>query len=194
MCSYSPSRTPKLLAAEQPSIRECWIPLKKYTPCPWAKENPQQDGRRGEIAFRIKPQTHQSCLEGSNKTLCALGDSTESEPDLFECLSVSCGGTGQQWPDVGTGAWGARDLGMAVALLEAVAIYPTIEPPELTQDWGNRLLEGTNKTFCTPEPRDPTETVPELCLSVSCGGMGQQWPASGAAILGAADLGMAEAL
>ena len=33
---------------------ECWIPLKKDTPCPWAKETPQQDSRTGEIAFRIK--------------------------------------------------------------------------------------------------------------------------------------------
>ena len=24
---------------------------------------------------------------------------------------------------------------------------------ELPQDWGNRLLEGTNKTLCTPGPR-----------------------------------------
>ena len=24
---------------------------------------------------------------------------------------------------------------------------------ELAQDWGNRLLEGTNKTLCTPGPR-----------------------------------------
>ena len=24
---------------------------------------------------------------------------------------------------------------------------------ELIQDWGNRLLEGTNKTLCTPGPR-----------------------------------------
>ena len=31
-----------------------------------------------------------------------------------------------------------------------------------------------------------TETEPELCLSVSCGGMGQQWTATGA--LGTADL------
>jgi len=31
--------------------------------------------------------------------------------------------------------------------LEEVAINPTIEMPELTQDWGNRLLEGTNKTL-----------------------------------------------
>ena len=37
----------------------------------------------------------------------------------------------------------------------------------------------------------PTETEPELCLDVSCGGTGQQWPAPGAGALGAADLGIA---
>ena len=61
----------------------------------------------------------------------------------FECLSVSCRGTGQQWPAPMAGALSAVDLGMTQALLEEV----TIEPPELTQDWGNRLLEGTNKTL-----------------------------------------------
>ena len=40
-----------------------------------------------------------------------------------------------------------------IALLEEVAINPTIEPPELTQEWGNGLLEGTNKTLCAPESR-----------------------------------------
>ena len=65
-----------------------------------------------------------------------------------------------------------------------VAINPTIEPPELTQDWGNRLLEGTNRTLCAPGPRDSTETETELCL-------GQQWTAVGAGALGAGDLGMA---
>ena len=44
---------------------------------------------------------------------------------------------------------------------------------------------------CTPGPRDPTETEPELCLSVSCGGTGQQWTAAGTGALGEADLGMA---
>ena len=34
-----------------------------------------------------------------------------------------------------------------------------------------------------------TDTHTELCLSVSCGGMGQKWPATGAGTLGAADLG-----
>ena len=42
---------------------------------------------------------------------------------------------------------------------------------ELTQDWGNRLLEGTNKTSCTPRPRrkeqgPPQETDPDSPVSV----------------------------
>ena len=48
---------------------------------------------------------------------------------------------------------------------------PTIELPELTQEWGNRLLEGTNKTSCTPRPRrkeqgPPQETDPDSPVSV----------------------------
>ena len=37
---------------------------------------------------------------------------------------------------------------------------PTIEPPELTQDWGNRLCNGTNRTCVHQDPgernNDPT--------------------------------------
>ena len=83
MHSSSPVRTPQLqLTAEQSSTGECWIPQKKDTPHTRAKENPQEDGRRGEIAFRVKPHTCQRCSEGSNKTLCTPGDPTETEPDL----------------------------------------------------------------------------------------------------------------
>ena len=60
---------------------------------------------------------------------------------------------GQPWTATGAGALGAADLDMAYALLEEVAINPTIELPELTQDWGNRRLQGTNKTLCAPGPR-----------------------------------------
>ena len=74
-------------------------------------------------------------LRGLKQTLYAPGpvDPTETETKL--CVSASCGGTGQQWTAAGAGALGAADLGMAKALLEEVVIYPTIEPPELTQDW-----------------------------------------------------------
>ena len=37
--------------------------------------------------------------------------------------------------------------------MEEVSINPNIEPSDLTQDWGNRLLEGTNKSLCTVGPR-----------------------------------------
>ena len=47
----------------------------------------------------------------------------------------------------------AADLGMQHALLKEVPTNPTIELPELTQDWGKRLLEGTNKILRTPGPR-----------------------------------------
>ena len=53
------------------------------------------------------------------------------------------------------------------------------------------MLRGLKQTLCAPGPRDPTKTEPEQCLSVSCEGTGQQWPASGAGALGAADLGIA---
>ena len=53
------------------------------------------------------------------------------------------------------------------------------------------MLRGLKQTSCAPGPRDPAETETELCLSVSCGGKGQQWTAAGAGALGAADLDMA---
>ena len=48
-------------------------------------------GRRGKIAFRIKPHTHQRCSEGSNKTLYAPGprDPTKTEPGLPLSVWVS---------------------------------------------------------------------------------------------------------
>ena len=73
------------------------------------KGEPQQDCRRGKIMFKIMPEI----LEGLKQTLCAPGprDSTETEPEL--CLSVSCGGMGQQWPASGAGALGAAGQGIA---------------------------------------------------------------------------------
>ena len=113
MCSSSPARTPKLqLTAEQPSTGKCWIPPKKYTPYPGAKKKPQQDGRRGEITFRIKTYNGLRCSEGSNKTLCARGNSRDRARPVFECLSVSCEGTSQKWTAARAGPLGAADLGM----------------------------------------------------------------------------------
>ena len=38
-------------------------------------------------------------------------------------------------------------------LLEGIAFNPNVEPSEFTQDRGNRLLEGKNRTQCITGPR-----------------------------------------
>ena len=84
-CAHPPVRAPKLqLAAEQPSTGECWIPPKKDTPRLRSKKKPQKDGRRGEIAFRIKPHTCLRHLEGSNIP-CAHQD-----PETPQRLNQTC--------------------------------------------------------------------------------------------------------
>ena len=46
-----------------------------------------------------------------------------------------------------------------------------LTPPIFTQDWRNRLLEGTKKTSCAPEPRrkeqSPHKRLTQTCLWVS---------------------------
>ena len=212
-----------VLADEQPSTGECWIPPKKDAPCWRAKEKPQQDGRCGEIAFRIKPHTWQRCLEGSNKTLCP--PVPEAPQRLGQtCLWVSEGllwGTGQQWPAAGAGALATANLGHAACGISPLGgghrtikqthklqnyytketlsllkkfLGPTTDFPtcgsgkgtenplgiwlwvwdlttELLQDWGNRYLEGTNKTLYAPGPRRkeqwPHQRLTPTCLWVS---------------------------
>ena len=48
------------------------------------------------------------------------------------------------------------------------------------------MLRGLKQTLCAPEPRDPTGTETELCLSISCGG--RQWSATGTGALGMAEV------
>ena len=125
-------------------------------------------------------------LRGFKHALCAPGhrDPTETETEL--CLGVSWGDTGQQWAATGAGALGAVDLGMAYTLLEEVTINPTIEPQELTHDWGNRLLEGTNRTCAHQDPGEKSSDhtrdwcrLARECPGVSGRGVGRRWPAAG---------------
>ena len=55
--------------------------------------------------------------------------------------------------------------------MEEVAINPTIEPPKLTQDWENRLLEGADKNLVCNRTQEkgavtPQKTDPDLPMSV----------------------------
>ena len=92
---------------------ECQIPPKKDTLCPRSKEKPQQDGRRGEIVFRIITHICQRCSQSSNITFCTAGPRDPTRDwarPAFEHLSVSWGDTGQLWPSMGTGALAAANL------------------------------------------------------------------------------------
>ena len=113
---HSPAlvRTPDLqLTAGQASTGEHWVPPKKDTSHPRAKEKTRQGGRRGKITYRIKP-IWPKVLGGLTQNLgCtrAQGPHKRLSQTCLECLNVSCRGAGQQWPAVGTGDLAAADLG-----------------------------------------------------------------------------------
>ena len=101
-------------------------------------------------------------------------------------MSISSEGTGQQWPATGIAALDAADLGVVQALLEEVAINPTTELPELTQDWEIDSWRAQTEPCEHRDPgersSDPTRERSRLgqeCPGVSSGGVGRWWPASG---------------
>ena len=83
--------TPCPRAKEKPQqdIR-CWSSgcmalewLSGDTPCP-RSEKPQQDGRKGKFTFRIKPHSLQRCSEGSKKP------SVHQDPETPQRLRQNC--------------------------------------------------------------------------------------------------------
>ena len=131
-------------------------PIKKDTPSPRAKEKLQQDGKRGEITIRNKHVNCLRCSEGSN-LVCTSTPRLHWDwaRTVFECLlqryssAVSC--------CRGRGS-GCSRPGYGISPLGGSRINPTIEPLELMQNWGNRLLEGTNRTVCVlGQKKDPAE-------------------------------------
>ena len=54
-----------------------------------------------------------------------------------------------------------------------------------------RDAQRAQKKPCAHQDLETPQRLSQLCLSVSCRGMGQQWTAAGAGALGATDLGMA---
>ena len=142
----------------------------KDIPHPRAKEKPQQDGRRGEIMFRIKPHTCQSCSEGSNKT-CAHQETPQrlSQTCLwaFECLLQGYGSAVACRRGRGSGY---RRPGYGISPLGGGRLNPTIEPPELTGLGKQTLGEHKQKLVLTRTQENgavtPQGTDPDLPVSV----------------------------
>ena len=92
-------------------LRGAEVTLRRYHMSK-GKEKPQQNGRRGETAFRIKPHTCQRHSEGSNIP-CAHQDSETPYRLRQNCVECLLRGTGQQWAASGAEVLGGVDLGMA---------------------------------------------------------------------------------
>ena len=68
------------------------------------------------------------------------------------CLSISCGGMGQQQTATGTGALGAADVGMAYTLLEEVIINPTIDCQNLHRTGATSSWRAQTKAYVHQDP------------------------------------------
>ena len=183
------ARTPKLqLPAEQPSRGECWIPPRKDTSCPRAKEKPQQDGRRGKILNRINPYTCQRHLEGSKKknlvsTRRPHRDWTRPgfEGLRFGSAVACCRGRGS----------GCCSPRCGISLLGGGHHYPDHRTARTYARLGNTDCRRAQTKPCANQElgeksSDPTRKWPRLareCPGFSSRGVGQRWPAAGSGAL-----------
>ena len=113
MCSSSPARTPKLqLTAKQPSSGEWWIPPKKKIPhAQGQRRSPSKMVEGAKSRLESNPIITREAQSVQNLVHTRNPHRDWARP-AFECLSISCGGTGQQWPAAGAGTLGAADLGV----------------------------------------------------------------------------------
>ena len=82
-----------------------------------AKEKPNKTVGGTKSCLESNPTPIRDTWKAQNKTLCTPGPrdlARDSARSAFECLSVSCGCTGQLWPAMGTGALATADLGGVV--------------------------------------------------------------------------------
>ena len=63
--------------------------------------------------FRLKPHTLKRHSRAQTNLVHTRTQRPHKDGARSVCLSVSCRGSGQEWPASGTGALSAPDLGMA---------------------------------------------------------------------------------
>ena len=106
-------------------------------------------------------------LRGLKQTLCKPRPRGPTETETELCLSVSWGGAGQQWPATGQGLWAQHTwVWHKPSYRRSPSTLPQ-ELPEIMQDWGKSLSEGTNKILCAPGPRRK-EPWPHKRLTQTC--------------------------
>ena len=110
-------------------------------------------------------------LRGLKQTVCAPEPRDPTETEIELCLSVPYGGWVSSGLLQGQGLWVQQTW---VWHKPSWRMSP-LTPPELTKDWRNRLLEGTNRTLCSPRPRRK-EQWPHKRLTQTCPRVSRSFP------------------
>ena len=108
VCSFSPVRTPKLqLLAEQLLTGECWIPPEKIPHVQGQRRSPSKTVGEAKSCLESNPISARD-TQRLKQTLCTPAPRDHTETDTELCLSISCGGMGQQWTPTGRGSGCSR--------------------------------------------------------------------------------------
>ena len=147
---------------------------KKDTPCPGTKEKPLQDSRRGTIMLKSNP--------------LPAGWVTHKLKKFSHCckhsrLHIRLDNQGVRQRDrESQGIWLWRTAGFHYRT--STGLWETETLGRYKQNLVHTRTQG--KGVVTPQESEPDACE---CLKVSCGGVGQQWPAAGTEAMTFADLG-----
>ena len=72
--------------------------------------------------------------------------------------------------------------GQSIGVSASASVLPMNIQDWFPLGWTGWIPLEIQQTLCTLGPRDLTKTETGLCLSISCGGTGQQWTATGTGI------------
>ena len=110
-------------------------------------------------------------LRGLKHTLCAPRPRGPTETETELCLSVSCGGTCQQWTPTGTGFSGCRRPGYGISPLGRGRHRPHHRAARTYTGLGKQTLGWHKQNFVHTRTQEkgamtPQETDPDLPIRV----------------------------
>ena len=105
-------RSPSRMVGARAAAVQCWSDSEEDTHIQEQRRSPSKMVGGAKSHLESNPILSEE-LRGLKQTLCTPGLRDPSETETELCLSVSCGGTDQQWTAIRTWALDAADLGMA---------------------------------------------------------------------------------
>ena len=139
-CVHQDPETPQRLSQTYLSVFECLL-LRYGSPVVCSRGRSSGCSRPGSPSLWYKPSWRKSSL---TPPYSHQADDPQTAEQLYQIHSHTVKkvlGPMTNFPTWGSGKWTENPQG--------IWLWRAENP----QDWGNRLLEGTNKTLCIPGPR-----------------------------------------